>query len=112
MISSQSLQIEPLTCTGREGDSNGEAIGRHLSAAERELSAFLFAVGELYGPRAVDSAAGHWLQLAESPDVPLLRGRLNWRGISIIAARRLAVEKSISGRPAQFRDERGSTALS
>jgi hypothetical protein len=99
MISSQSLQTEPLTGSGCGGDSHGEAIGRHLSAAERELGAFLFAVGELYGPRVADSAARYWLEFAESLDMPLLRGRLNWRGISIIAARRLAVEASLTRGP-------------
>lgn len=111
MIPSPSPQIEPLSCTGCECHSHCETFGRHLSAAEQEFGAFLLAVGELYGPRAADGAASCWLELAESLDMPLTRARLNWRGISITAAWRLAVEASMSVRLSQFRHERGSTTL-
>ena len=58
--------------------------------AEREFSAFLGAVMQLYGPEAGRLAAEDWLDETERMDSPPLSICRNWRAVTIAAAARLA----------------------
>lgn len=48
--------------------------------AERELSSFLAAVTELYGPEQARLSAKDWLDESEFIDEPPLSTERNWRG--------------------------------
>ena len=62
-----------------------------IEAANKELSAFTFAVCSLYGTVAGDRAADHWLQAFKDLDEsPLPTNESGWRRITINAASRLA----------------------
>jgi hypothetical protein len=58
--------------------------------AERELSSFLAAVGELYGREQARLSAEDWLHESEIMDHPTRPEGRNWRAITIAAAARLA----------------------
>ena len=60
-----------------------------MASAEREMSAFLRAVEELFVPEQARLAAEDWLQQLESmPDLPT--SPRDWRQLSIEASARLA----------------------
>lgn len=63
-------------------------------SAEKELRAFLAAVGELHGERASQLAAGYWLNHLSLLKVPLCFSipESLWRTVSIAAAAQLANE--------------------
>lgn len=58
--------------------------------AERELSSFIAAVTELYGPEQARISGKEWLEEAELMDSPPLSTRRNWRAVTIAASARLA----------------------
>jgi hypothetical protein len=58
--------------------------------AERELAAFLKAVGEQYGSAQAQLSAAEWLEEFESFDGPLPLNGDCWRPITIAAAIQLA----------------------
>jgi len=58
--------------------------------AERELSAFISAVTELFGPDQARLSAEDWLQEAELLDSPPRSISRNWRAVTIAASARLA----------------------
>ena len=58
--------------------------------AERELSAFISAVTELFGPDQARLSAEDWLQEAELLDSPPRYISRNWRAVTIAASARLA----------------------
>jgi hypothetical protein len=64
--------------------------------AERELSAFIRAVAELFGPEQAALAAGEWLQglevMTDPPSSPH-----EWRALSIEVSARLAKRVNASG---------------
>jgi hypothetical protein len=63
--------------------------------AERELSAFLSAVTELYGPEQTEASADDWLrELQAREDVPA--SAREWRTLTIAAAAQLASRMTIS----------------
>jgi hypothetical protein len=64
--------------------------------AERELSAFFSAVGELFGPEQAALAAKDWLQQLEvMTDLPT--SSRDWRLMSIEASARLAKRVNTNG---------------
>jgi hypothetical protein len=64
---------------------------RELSAAERELGAFIAVVGKLYGEEAASNAAEYWVALVESSfELPSINGFSGWRHITILTASHLA----------------------
>jgi len=69
---------------------NGNSIcGELMVRAERELSVFVSAVAELFGPEQATLAAKDWLQQLEvMTDLP--RSTRDWRLMSIEASARLA----------------------
>lgn len=73
--------IEPFSdsiCTEQE----------HL--AERELSTFVTAVTELFGPEQGELSAEDWLQEFDLVDSPPLSTSRDWRSVTIAASARLA----------------------
>ncbi len=66
-----------------------------MAMAERELSAFLSAVTELYGPEQTEASADDWLcELQAHGDVPA--SAREWRTLTIAAAAQLASRMTIS----------------
>ncbi len=58
--------------------------------AERELSAFIQSVTELFGPEQARTSAEDWLEEAELMDSPPVLTERNWRSVTIAASARLA----------------------
>jgi hypothetical protein len=58
--------------------------------AERELSSFIAAVTELYGPEQARVAAEDWLDESELMDSAPRSEARNWRAVTISASARLA----------------------
>ena len=58
--------------------------------AERELSSFVAAVTELYGPQQAELAARDWLDESDLIDSPPRSEERDWRSVTIAAAARLA----------------------
>ncbi len=61
-----------------------------INMAERELSAFLHAVTELFGPEQARLSAEDWLVEAELADGPHQATRRAWRSVTVAASARLA----------------------
>jgi hypothetical protein len=60
-----------------------------MHLAERELSSFVAAVTELYGPEQAQISAEGWLDESELMDSPPRSEARNWRAVTIAAAARL-----------------------
>jgi hypothetical protein len=58
--------------------------------AERELSAFIAAVTEMYGPQEAKLAAEDWLDESNLMDRPPRSEARDWRSVTIAASARLA----------------------
>lgn len=58
--------------------------------AERELSSFIRAVTELYGPEQAGVSAKDWLDESDSMDTPPFSTERDWRAVTIAASARLA----------------------
>ena len=58
--------------------------------AERELSSFMAAVKELYGPEEASLSANDWLDESELMDSPPRSEIRDWRAVTIAASARLA----------------------
>src|SRR6185312_8149704 len=63
--------------------------------AERELSSFISAVTELYGPAEARLSEKDWLEESESMDIAPITTQRNWRSITIAASARLASRLSL-----------------
>jgi hypothetical protein len=74
---------------------------QQIADAEREMGAFVAAVGRHSGPVAAVSAAEHWIELSESISPTSVDGRPNWRELTIMASCRLATDNRLNGRTAQ-----------
>ncbi|MGB6259833.1 MAG: hypothetical protein WBG09_16920 [Candidatus Sulfotelmatobacter sp.] len=62
----------------------------HVQVAERELSAFIRAVTQLFGPDEAKLSVEDWLEESELMDGPLPSPDRNWRKVTIAASARLA----------------------
>ena len=82
-----------------------EECRQQIADAEREMGAFVAAVGRHSGPVAAIRAAEHWIELAESIGPPSVDGRPNWRKLTIMASSRLATDSCLNAQAAQ--DEEG-----
>jgi len=58
--------------------------------AERELSAFIAAVTDLFGPEQARASAEDWLEESELMDSPPRSTARDWRAVSIATSARLA----------------------
>jgi hypothetical protein len=61
-----------------------------MDIAEHELSAFMGAVTQLFGPEEAKLSAEDWLDESELMDSPPLSPSRNWRAVTIAASARLA----------------------
>jgi hypothetical protein len=60
-----------------------------LASAERELSAFIAAVNELFDAELARQAADNWMEELEQTDWPSDAPVIDWRRVTIAAASRL-----------------------
>lgn len=58
--------------------------------AEREMSAFIGAVKELFGPEQAQSSAQDWLEESKLMDSPPRSTARDWRAVTVAASARLA----------------------
>jgi len=61
-----------------------------VNMAERELSAFMLAVTELFGPEQARLSAEDWLDESEQMDSPQRATSRDWRAVTVAASVRLA----------------------
>ena len=78
------------------GQSSYSSCVDQMHLAERELSAFVRAVTQLYGSEEAKLAAEDWLDESELMDSPPLLTDRNWRAVTIAASARLANQLSIA----------------
>jgi hypothetical protein len=65
------------------------SMARLLASAERELSAFVAAVNELFDAEKAQQAADNWMEELERTDWPGEAAVIDWRRATIAAAARL-----------------------
>ena len=73
----------------RVADQEAESMAQHLASAERELSAFVTAVHQLFGAEQAWRAADSWIEELERADWPSEAPVIDWRKVTIAAAGRL-----------------------
>lgn len=78
------------------GQSSDSSCADQIHLAERELSAFVRAVTQLYGSEEAKLAAEDWLDESELMDSPPRLTDRNWRAVTIAASARLANQLSIA----------------
>lgn len=61
-----------------------------INLAERELSAFIRAVMELFGPKQARLSTEDWLDESDRMDWPPLAASRDWRAVTVAASARLA----------------------
>jgi hypothetical protein len=71
-------------------DQEGRSITPLLASAEKELSAFVAAVHELFGAEQAQKAAENWIDELEGADWSSKASVFDWRWVTIAAAARLA----------------------
>lgn len=86
-----------------------------INMAERELSAFILAVTELFGPEQAMLSTEDWLDESELMDSPPRATSRDWRAVTVAASARLA-SREIPARDhralAKSTDTKGSPILS
>src|ERR1700680_3452494 len=70
-------------------DQERESMAQHLASAERELSAFVTAVHQLFGAEQARLAADNWMEELARTDWPSESPLIDWREVTIAAAARL-----------------------
>ena len=70
-------------------DQEVKSMAQHLASAERELSAFVTAVHQLFGPEQAWYAADNWMEELEQTDWISEEQAIDWRAVTIAAAARL-----------------------
>ena len=77
-------------------DQEGKSMAQHLASDERELSAFVTAVHQLFGPEQARYAADNWMGELEQTDWISEAQAIDWRAITIVAAASLSGATSVS----------------
>jgi len=67
-----------------------------INMAERELSAFIRAVTELFGPERARLSTEDWLDESERMDSPPRATSRDWRAVTVAASARLARSSNAS----------------
>jgi len=65
------------------------SMAQLLASAERELSAFVIAVDELFGAERARQASENWMEELEQADWLIQAPVIDWRKVTIAAAARL-----------------------
>ena len=71
-------------------DQEGRSIAQLLASAEKELSAFVAAVHQLFGAEQAQKAAANWMEELERMDWSSEASVVDWRGLTIATAARIA----------------------
>ena len=79
------MSNESIGVAGQEGES----MAQHLALAEREFSAFVSAVHQLFGAEQASRAIDSWIEELERTDWPSEAPIIDWRKVTIAAAGRL-----------------------
>jgi len=79
------MSNESLNVNDRE-----RSMAQLLASAERELSAFVTAVSQLFDAEQGRKAAKNWIEELERTDWPSGAPVIDWRKVTIAAAARLA----------------------
>jgi hypothetical protein len=74
----------------KEGMFSNSTCEDQINMAERELSAFIGAVTELFGPEQAKLSAEDWLDESEKIDTARRSTPRDWRAATIAASARLA----------------------
>jgi|SRR5271166_5117418 len=67
-----------------------------INMAERELSAFILAVTELFGPEQARLSSEDWLDELELMDRPPRATSRDWRAVTVAASARLANRETLA----------------
>ncbi|MGD0471122.1 MAG: hypothetical protein ABSA54_22330 [Terriglobales bacterium] len=67
-----------------------------MHMAERELSAFISAVTQLFGPEEAKLSVEDWLDESELVDSPPRSTSRDWRAVSVAASARLAKRLTVA----------------
>ena len=70
-------------------DEEGESIAEQLASAEKEMSAFVTAVHQLFGAEQARQATETWMEELERTDWQSESPLIDWREVTIAAAARL-----------------------
>ena len=82
------MNNEMIGATDQEGGW-ARSMAQLLASAERELSAFVIAVDELFGAEQARQAAENWIEELGRTDWPSEVPVIGWRRVTIAAAARL-----------------------
>jgi hypothetical protein len=74
----------------KEKSSSNSTCEDSLKMAERELSVFIRAVTELFGPKQARLSTEDWLDELERMDSPHRASSRDWRAVTVAASARLA----------------------
>jgi len=74
----------------REESFSKSSCEDEIRTAGTELSAFIAAVTDLFGPEEARLSAENWLEESEVIDIPHRSTNLEWRAVTVAAAVRLA----------------------
>jgi hypothetical protein len=84
-----------------EHKSFSNSIYEKQRLAEREMSSFIAAVTELYGPEQARLSEKDWLEELELMDRPAMPTNRHWRAVTMAASIRLAGRLTILPRHAR-----------
>ena len=97
----------------REVSVGNSSCEDQINMAVRELSAFIRAVMDLFGPEQARLAAEDWLDESERiMDSPALASNRDWRAVTVAASARLADRVTIRRTSASSNDSNVSPILS
>ena len=97
----------------REVSVRNSTCEDQINMAVRELSAFIRAVTDLFGPEQARLASEDWLDESELlMDSPALASNRDWRAVTVAASARLAARVTIRRTPASSTDPNISPILS
>jgi hypothetical protein len=82
----------------REESFSKSSCEDEIRTAGTELSAFIAAVTDLFGPEEARLSAEDWLEESEVIDIPHRSTNLEWRAVTVAAAVRLAGRLAASRR--------------
>ena len=74
----------------KEESARNSTCEDQINMAERELSAFIRAVTELFGPEQARLSTEDWLDESELVDIPPRAPSRDWRAVTVAASARLA----------------------
>ena len=95
MISTQTSQDCRAMNLGSGLHDYCEHCQRQVAEAEKEMGAFVLAVGRVWGTVAAARAAEYWVESAEGARPLSVDGRPNWRQLTVLASSRLAVDRRL-----------------